>query len=550
MSQDTRSLHSRALVRALSASTAMLLAAAAGAACAPMDEEPGTRSEGRSALALSVGSGQLTMNVGDSVKVHASVATSSERLFTLSYATTDANVAKVTPDGVVTAAAAGTATIAVVATLLDDGSTTSASVHVDVADVGSASSGGASADAGAPGGDTTTWTLCAQEGERCDFTGTHPVKYGYGATTVTQTFTDGVLCANSVFGDPLKYVKKACWVGTSTAPPPPPPPVTTVDAGTTTSTPEAGASTIPGFEPTGVTAAMWSEIATQRAAFGDVNDCQARVAAIPTTPDVTLSPGDDIASALAQHSVVFLSGGTYVLAQRLVVPVGKSLIGAPGQTVTLDARAADYGVILQGKATIANLVVDGSGGDGVNFYDDTTGQGSERALVYRVASRRSGYFNTSGDNSAGFRITQNAAYNCIVSSEASDTWNEIGAPNDHGGNADGFDNSFGAHDNTFIDVRSYRNGDDGIDMWAGGVAFVYFSVAHDNGKPQGKTSQGDGNGVKLGIGSVAHKLYKTAATNNATGGFNLNGNTVQPVLVQSSASGNPYGDYINGLIAP
>ena len=536
--------------RAVSASALMLATALIVGACAPMDEEAGAPPRRTTALALRVSAGQLTMNVGDSVQVHVSVAAASERLFTLAYATSDARVAGVTADGVVSGVSAGTTTITVVATLLDDGSTASAAVRVDVAN-------GASADGGAPGGDGIVWTLCAQEDERCEFSGTRPVKYGFGDKTVTKTFTDGVLCANSVFGDPLKYTRKACWVGqasapTTASPPPPDAGASGADAANAPmdSGPAGSPSTIPGFEPVGVTAQMWAEINAQRAAFGDTNDCQARVAAIPVTPDVTLSPGDDIAAALAQHSVVYLSGGTYVLPRRLVVPVGKSLIGAPGQTVTLDARAADYGVILQGHATIANFVIDGTAGDGVNFYDDTTGEGSQSALVYKIASRHSGYYDPTVDNAAGVRVTQNAAYNCIVSTEASDTWNEIGAPNDHGGNADGIDNSFGAHHNSFIDVSSYRNGDDGIDMWEGGVAFVYFSVAHDNGKPLGKAGAGDGNGVKLGIGSVAHKLYKVSALDNLAGGFNLNGNTVQPVLIQTTAGGNGSGAYINGLIAP
>ena len=302
----------------------------------------------------------------------------------------------------------------------------------------------------------------------------------------------------------------------------------------------------------GMSAAMWREIATQRISFGDPNDCKARVDAIPTTGGVTLSPGDDINAALSNNSVVFLSGGTYRPTKWITVPAGKKLIGVAGQTVTIDASGVGFGAIVQNNAVLANVIVDGAQGDGVNFYNGPSRTGSTGALVYQVSSRRSGYYNATGDGSSGIRVTQNAANNCIVSSEAFGTWNVLGAPNDHGGNSDGINNSFGAHHNTFIDVVSFKNGDDGIDMWQGGQMYCYFCSAHDNGKVDGKGQpQGDGNGIKLGTGDVAHKFYKSTATNNQTCGFVLNANLQDPILVQSTASGNGgNGDYCYFLVAP
>ena len=57
------------------------------------------------------------------------------------------------------------------------------------------------------------------------------------------------------------------------------------------------------------------------------------------------------------------------------------------------------------------------------------------------------------DNGGGFLLTQGAANNCLVSTEAYDSWNEVGAPNDHGGNSDGYKLSYGAHDN-YDDTRT------------------------------------------------------------------------------------------------
>ena len=293
---------------------------------------------------------------------------------------------------------------------------------------------------------------------------------------------------------------------------------------------------------------MWTEINSQRAAFGDANDCKARVDAIPTT-GTTISPGADINAALASSNVVILSGGTYNLTSPVNVPAGKKLIGAAGQSVTLNAQASDRGVQLGAGATVANVIVDGAVTFGVLAWLPSTGY-TDGTLIYQVAVRKTGWYTTTSDGSIGIYISGGAANNCVVSSEVSDSWNDLGGANAHGGNSDGIDLSNGAHDNTLIDFHSYRNGDDGIDMWAGGVAFVYFSAANDNGKTTGKTLTGDGNGIKLGIGSVAHKLYKTTANNNKSDGFNLNANTIQPVLVQSTASANGDSNYGNGVNPP
>jgi hypothetical protein len=69
------------------------------------------------------------------------------------------------------------------------------------------------------------WTFCANEWERCSFTGTQEVRYGANGTfTAPRTFTDGVECTNAVFGDPLPGVLKHCERRAPSSPPPPPPP--------------------------------------------------------------------------------------------------------------------------------------------------------------------------------------------------------------------------------------------------------------------------------------------------------------------------------------
>jgi len=298
---------------------------------------------------------------------------------------------------------------------------------------------------------------------------------------------------------------------------------------------------------TGVTAAMWTEIDAQRAAFGDPNDCHAKVNALPTSGGVTLSAGADINAALASNSLVFLNGGTYKLSSTISLDSGKKLIGVAGQTVTIDASAVQQAVYLRDNAVLANVNIRNAIDVGVNFYNASTDSGSSNSLIYRVSVGATGLASMLNANGVGFGVWYGAANNCLVSTEAFDTWNEdatgSGNATGNGGNADGYRNSYSAHDNTFIDSHSFRNGDDGFDMWEGGIVFMYFNTSHDNGKTTGQTVTGDGNGVKLGVGSVSHKLYKVNAFNNKANGFDINGNTVQPTLVQTSASGNGGSNY-------
>lgn len=61
-----------------------------------------------------------------------------------------------------------------------------------------------------------SWTFCANEGSRCNFSGTRRVRYGANSTWVTRDVTasnGGVSCSNSVFGDPIFGVAKRCELG-------------------------------------------------------------------------------------------------------------------------------------------------------------------------------------------------------------------------------------------------------------------------------------------------------------------------------------------------
>jgi hypothetical protein len=56
------------------------------------------------------------------------------------------------------------------------------------------------------------WSNCANENGFCAFSGAHTVRYGANGVYTSATFTDGVSCSNSVFGDPLPGTYKSCDV--------------------------------------------------------------------------------------------------------------------------------------------------------------------------------------------------------------------------------------------------------------------------------------------------------------------------------------------------
>ena len=356
------------------------------------------------------------------------------------------------------------------------------------------------------------------------------------------------MCDNATFGDPAVGQWKTCSfdaTGSSTATTTPTAPVTTAPA-TSTTTSSAG-----------MTSAMWAEIATQRAAFGDPNDCKARVDAVPTS-GYTLPAGGDIVAALASNATVLLSDGVYrPTGARLDVIAGKKLVAAPGAKPVIDLSAlTNFAAIYAGdNTTLAGIEIKGAQGMSIITYDVSKGHYSNGGLLYNLKVHDSG-LTGSKDDGTGVAISGGGSSGqgqnwCAVSLEIYNSWNPGGsAPVGQGGNSDGISSKFGAGQTTFINVNSHNNGDDGIDMWQGGASYHYFGSLHDNGKVPNVTNAGDGNGIKLGVGSVAHKFYKTTATNNRYGGFNLNGNTMQPILVLSSASSNSSGNYINGVVAP
>jgi hypothetical protein len=63
----------------------------------------------------------------------------------------------------------------------------------------------------APPATIVAWISCAGENSTCSFTGTHEVAYGANGQFFYQSLTNGTVCSNGVFGDPIAGTVKNCY---------------------------------------------------------------------------------------------------------------------------------------------------------------------------------------------------------------------------------------------------------------------------------------------------------------------------------------------------
>lgn len=289
----------------------------------------------------------------------------------------------------------------------------------------------------------------------------------------------------------------------------------------------------------GVTESTWDEIDIAAAAFGDNNNCRARVSNIPSSGhELAPCDGNCITDALRQHDTVILLPGVYRLGETVRVGSGKTLTGTSAGGAIVDASNVDIGLSTSPRGSIANLSVHHARNLGIRLRDNS--------LLYRVSVRNSGTSSHVNENGSGVLVSDTWG-SCIVSVGVAESYNESGGSCSNcatGGNADGFAIKFGAGNNTVIDGHATRNSDDGFDFWlSGGSNFVYFSSAFRNGGTTNYPQTGDGSGFKMGIGNVRHYVYRSVAYENDYIGFDFNLNQVAPRVVNSEAYNNGFRDW-------
>jgi len=303
---------------------------------------------------------------------------------------------------------------------------------------------------------------------------------------------------------------------------------------------------------------LWTEYQTFRSSFFSPSrtkqNAQTLVESIPTSGGTTLSAGasaSTINSALSSNSIVFLPAGTYNIDRMIDVPAGKWLIGVAGAQITLDcstnvgAFGAAYGVRLGIGSKLVNVSIVKPAVLGIWFDGNTS-------FCYKVSIQQCGYpiAGFSGDRN-GIAFAGGGSGNCfdvcLVSCEALYSQGSTGSPTP-GSDADGFDcGTSGGGNWQMVDCHAYGNCDDGFDCWnAADSNGFFYCDSSINGKNPEAGSQGDGNGWKLGLGSVSHYLWKPSTFDNADWAFNWNGNAGPHYIYSPACVGDDSGVYAFG----
>ena len=149
------------------------------------------------ASSISVSPSSLSLLVGASSTLTASVNPSNASNKNVTWSSSNNAVATVNSSGLVSGVSAGSATITV--TTQDGGKTATSMITVNATG-------------------NCTWAFAANENGTVNISGTKQVRYGANGVYYTQTFTNSTIgCNNSVFGDPVPGVSKTCEICNSSS---------------------------------------------------------------------------------------------------------------------------------------------------------------------------------------------------------------------------------------------------------------------------------------------------------------------------------------------
>ena len=295
--------------------------------------------------------------------------------------------------------------------------------------------------------------------------------------------------------------------------------------------------------------------------IGDPLECMKRVRKIEQLENHAVISSDDYLKdpallhlALRENKITILEEGIYKLQATLPLSDGNFLIGKG--KVVLDASNVSAAINID-KGFVANLTIYGAQKYGINIDGN-------HSTVFNVIIMNTGInspLNSSGNGINARGVTSHS--NCLVSVEAFNGYNEVGASNvtQKGGNADGIAIKRGAHNFTLIDVHAHHNSDDGYDFWKAGngapisedeiTIRLFYSSANHNGKNP-LTQNGDGNGFKFGSADKYQKpqkdkgaraIYGSVACNNLMRGFDRNGTRMTIIAENNQARSNPKSNY-------
>lgn len=219
----------------------------------------------------------------------------------------------------------------------------------------------------------------------------------------------------------------------------------------------------------------------------------------------------DIVSTIegAKSGTTVTVSGTYSVTVPIEVPAGVTVTGP----ATFNFNGAANGFVANGNNVKLNqITVTGSGNVGIYIY------GHSGCVINSCVAE--------GNANTGIQIQASGASNNTI--QYCQSYNNVDTATD-GQNADGITCKFGAGSGNVIkNCSMHGNADDGSDLWqAGAPVTVTSCTAYSNGK----LSQGNGNGFKMGSSGDhnAHTYTSCIAYSNSGvnggSGFTQNGNT-------------------------
>jgi len=241
----------------------------------------------------------------------------------------------------------------------------------------------------------------------------------------------------------------------------------------------------------------------------------------------------DIVSTIqgAKSGTTVNVSGTYNISVRINVPSGVTVTGP----ATFNFGGASAGFVPGNNVHLNQLTVTGVNGVGIYIY------GTSGSVINSCVAE--------GNQNTGIQIQASGANNNTI--QYCQSYNNIDTAT-QGQNADGITCKFGAGSGNVIkNCIMHDNADDASDLWQAGAPVTFTScTAYSNGK----LSQGNGNGFKMGSSgmNLAHS-YTSCISHNNSGvnggsGFNQNGNVGAVHLTTCHSYSNQNKDVLNNCI--
>jgi parallel beta-helix repeat protein len=270
--------------------------------------------------------------------------------------------------------------------------------------------------------------------------------------------------------------------------------------------------------------------------FNKTQKCIGVIAAVAVLGSIVAKAdiGNTIANAKTGTTVSV--SGTYSVAEEVHVPSAVTVKGSATFNFTT------------GSSTTAGLYCSSGSGQKIQSITVT---GANHGIYVTTASVQVTSCTAHDNWNTGIQVSDSGGKNCTISGCTS--YDNVDKESG-GGNADGICVKSGAGSgNQVSNCTAHNNSDDGFDYEKDSSPVVSSGlVSYNEGSYDGY--QGNGNGIKMGIGgdNIAHSYTSCTAYNNTAGnsphGFSTNGNTGKIHLTTCHSYGNKEADVLGNCV--